>query len=167
MWLEMFHSRVTELWMVNAWVRIRRLIESTDLNLYLLLPSPLRFEWCPLRRECPCECVYEWGAWVHAEKEQDIHFGLRVLVWFSVSWLPLKCQETKYRVGKVILVLGQSKNFGRLRLGNKMIGLRSCWIWFVVGNWPTSPVSVIQSKLSCSYRLLWTQTWWSMNEVLF
>lgn len=79
----------------------------------------------------------------------------------------LKCQETKYRVGKVILVLGQSKNFGRLCLGNKMIGLKSCRIWFAVGNWPTSPVSVIQSTLSCSYRLLWTQTWWSMNEVLF
>lgn len=51
----------------------------------------------------------------------------------------LKFQE-KSRVGKVILVcflLGKSRNFGGLLLGNKMIGLKSCWIWLVVGNWST------------------------------
>lgn len=59
----------------------------------------------------------------------------------------LKIPRKKCRVGKVILVLGKSKNFGRLCLGNKMTSLKSCWIWFVIGNWPTNSVSVIQSNL--------------------
>ena len=38
----------------------------------------------------------------------------------------LKIPRKKCRVGKVILVLGKSKNFGRLCLGNKMTSLKSC-----------------------------------------
>ena len=101
---------------------------------------------------CVCVCVYThicvWCAWIHAKKETGhsllsggISVALCVLT--ALKIIPRK----KCRLGKVILVLGKSKNFGRLCLGNKMTSLKSCWIWFLIGNWPTNSVSVIQSNL--------------------